>query len=514
MLGLMVAMLRQQILARLLLVAVALASVAGGGSYFLERRSIDQRVFAMALEESRGLAAHLDFLAEPRREDFEQVRSRITSHILAEHIDEGHFVSIEIYDLARHKVLEATHPGSGAVAQAVDAQHLTVGPGEQFAHAWLTVDGVSYVQVVAPLQVAGRTLAYFDGTYRVDPAAMRKMNRELAVSVLLVVLVVLVTATALYPIMLGLNGDLVRLSDDLAYANMGMLAALGSAVARRDRGTNAHNYRVTIYAIHLAKALGLSPEQVRGLIKGAFLHDVGKIGIADAILRKPGRLTPEETRVMRAHVRYGVEIVGKFEWLKDALDVVQCHHERVDGNGYPAGLQGDEIPIAARIFAVVDVFDALTTRRPYKAPIPLEETMRNLEAGRGRSFDPAVLDAFESLAPELHRSISGAEELQLVSTLDRLLVHYFPAPIGAPGDRGPLQLRTLGSGTATDIALTPAPVSSPVKLDYLSGTWSLQGRETGGEETLEPLPEDPFQEDPFQEDPLRGDPRRDDPFRR
>jgi putative nucleotidyltransferase with HDIG domain len=508
----MISSLRGKILARLLLVAVSLASIAGGGIYFLERRSIDQRVFALALEETRSLVGHLDFLAEPRQEDFDQVNRRIAAHVLAEHIDEGHFVAIEIYDLERKKVVEAIHPDFRVVEEAVDASHLTPRAGEQYAHAWMSVGGVSYVQVVAPLQVDRKTMAYFDGTYRVDPEAMRQMNRGLALSVLLVMLVVLATAMVLYPIMLRLNGNLLRLTDDLAYANMGMLAALGSAVARRDRGTNAHNYRVTIYAIHLARALGLSVEQIRGLVKGAFLHDVGKIGIADAILRKPARLTPEEILVMQAHVRYGVEMVGKFEWLKDAVDVVRSHHERFDGLGYPAGLRGEEIPISARIFAVVDVFDALTTRRPYKAPIPFEETMRHLEEGRGSHFDPDVLNAFESIAPELFRTSSGADELQLTRILDRLMVHYFPAPRGGHGPRGPLQLGLPSrvTGTASEVALTPFPfpVTAPTgeKLGYLSGTWSLEGTSRGQPPPREPSEEDTYQDDPFRDFPAGGDP--------
>jgi putative nucleotidyltransferase with HDIG domain len=485
-----------------LLVALALATIAGGAIYVLERRAIDQRIFSLALEESRGLATHVDFLSSPRGGDLEQARRQIKDHLLAEHIDEGHFVVIEIYDLARQKVVEAIHPNFTGVEQVVDARHHPVGTGEQLLHTWLSFGGVSYVEVFAPLRIDGQTRAYFEGTFRVDPEVMGKMNRELAVSVLLVVLVVFATAVVLYPIMLRLNRDLLRLSDDLAYANMGMLAALGSAVARRDRGTNAHNFRVTIYAIHLARALGLSHDHVRGLIKGAFLHDVGKIGIADNILRKPGRLTPEETDIMRAHVRYGVEIVGKFEWLKDALDVIRCHHERFDGKGYPAGLRGGEIPIAARIFSVVDVFDALSTHRPYKAPSSLEETMRYLEAGRGLSFDAEVLDAFEALAPELHRTVSGANEHEVARTLDRLLVQYFPSPEGFQAGRGPPRLRTIGP------AHTPAP--GHTNLDFLSGGWVLDWPTVKTEVSRD----DPFLEDPFRDDPFRDDPIRDDPFRK
>lgn len=455
--------LRRRILGRLLLVTVALAAIAGGAAYFLERRAIDRRVLALALDESRGLASHVEFLVTRQPADLEQARGQVTAHVLAEHIAEGHFVVIEIYDLARNLVIEATHPAFSDVELEADVERHADTLGERPAHNWLSSAGVSYVQVFAPLKVGGKTAAYFEGIFRVAPDAMARMNRELAWSVLLVVLVVFATAAVLFPLMLRLNRDLLRLSDDLAHANMGMLATLGSAVARRDRGTSAHNYRVTIYAIHLAQAVGLSHDQIRGLIKGAFLHDVGKIGIADAILRKPARLTAEETGVMQGHVRYGVEIVGKFGWLSDAMDVVRCHHERVDGSGYPAGLRAGEIPLAARVFAVVDVFDALTTRRPYKEPVSLEETMRILEEGRGRSFDPDVLDAFVSLAPGVHGAICGADELGLAKTLDRLLVRYFPAPASDHRGRGRPRLHPL----------TPEPGSA--ELDYLSGAWSIDG---------------------------------------
>ncbi len=508
MLRAMIASLRGKILARLLIVAVVLATIAGGGIYLLERRSIDQRIFALAREETRSLVGTLDFLSEPRRPDFDQVNGRIASHVLANHVDEAHFVAIEIYDLNHRKVVESVHPDYRAVAEAVGAQHLTPRAGEPYSHAWRTFRGDSYVQVLAPVQVAGKAVAYFGGIFRVDPETMRLANRGLALSVLLVVLVLLATAMVLYPVLLRLNRDLLRLTDDLAYANMGMVAALGSAVARRDRGTNAHNYRVTIYSIHLARVLGLSHERIRGVVKGAFLHDVGKIGIADAILRKPGPLTPKETTVMRAHVRYGVELVGKFEWLKDALEVVGSHHERVDGSGYPGGLKGEEIPLAARIFAVVDVFDALTTRRPYKEAIPFAETMRQIEEGRGSHFDPAVLDAFESLAPELHQIISGADELKLTRMLDRLLIHYFPAPSGAPASRGPMQLGipTKGVATSGELALTPAPVAGGQGLGYLSGVWSLEGASPRAEQDGDPLAGEPLDDDFFREYQVRDDP--------
>jgi putative nucleotidyltransferase with HDIG domain len=454
--------LRRRVLARLVLTTIALATLAGGAAYLAERYAVDQRILTLVLEESHGLAWHAQYLATRPPGELDAARDEVRAHLLTEHMAGGNFVVIELYDLAQRRMLEAVVPAFARVERAVDASHRAPGSPERVVQRWITVEGRPFVQVLAPLQLEGATVASLEGIYQVDPATMRRMNRELAWSVLVVVLVVLATGAVLYPAMLRLNGHLLRLSDDLAHANMGLLSALGSAVARRDRGTNAHNFRVTIYAIHLGRAVGLSDDQVRGLIKGAFLHDVGKIGITDAILRKPGRLTADESAVMRAHVRFGVEIVRKFEWLSDALDVVRCHHERVDGSGYPAGLRGTQIPITARVFTVVDVFDALTTRRPYKEPLGLEETLRTMEQGRGRIFDPEVLDAFLAIAPGLHRTISRTDEPQLARALDRLLALYFPARAGAHGGRGPPRL------TATPVPGEEEP------LEYLSGGWSLR----------------------------------------
>jgi putative nucleotidyltransferase with HDIG domain len=452
--------LRRKIWVRLAVISVLLAGVAGGSIFLFERTEIARRVRQLALEEARSLVDHAETLsrADPRLRD--SVREEIARHLLTDHVAKGHFAVIEIYDAARRKLVEVYDPAFAATREAADARQHAYLLGDAPEYERFTVGDVPYMRVVAPLQENGRIHAYFEGVYRVDPEALRTMNRGLLQTVVLVVLVVLAAAAVLYPVILRLNGDLLRLSEDLAHANMGMLAALGSAVAKRDRGTNSHNFRVTIYAIRLAEEVGLSRERIRGLIKGAFLHDVGKIAIADAILQKPGRLTADETDVMKAHVRHGVEIVGKFRWLEDALDVVRHHHEKVDGTGYPAGLRGDEIPVAARIFAIVDVFDALTTRRPYKEPAPLHEAVFALLAGKGSAFDPALLETFLALAPELHRTVCGAPEAQLVRILDRLLGRYFSDEEHRAG------------GVSRGRAALRAGVDS-AELDYLSGTWSL-----------------------------------------
>jgi putative nucleotidyltransferase with HDIG domain len=203
------------------------------------------------------------------------------------------------------------------------------------------------------------------------------------------------------------------------------MEVLGSAIAKRDSDTHLHNYRVTLYAIRLAEALNMNDEGIRNLIIGALLHDVGKIGIPDAILLKPARLTPDEFEIMKTHTQCGVEIIGKSLWLKNARDVIEYHHEKFNGCGYPKGLKGVEIPLNARIFAVVDVFDALTSRRPYKEPLPPTEAIAILRNGSGSHFDPALVESFIPIAASLHAKMSALPEESIETVLADLLTCYF-----------------------------------------------------------------------------------------
>ncbi len=212
----------------------------------------------------------------------------------------------------------------------------------------------------------------------------------------------------------------------MSHANITLLKVLGGAIAKRDSDTNAHNYRVTIYAICLAQALKLNKSQIRALIKGAFLHDVGKIGISDTILLKPGKLNDKEFKEMQRHVIYGVDIINNSEWLNDAVDVVKFHHEKFDGSGYFSSLVGKKIPLNARIFAIVDVFDALTSIRPYKKAFSYVESINLLRKGSGSHFDPELIQLFEQIAEEhyLQLKIIKTED-GLSKKLDLLMKDYF-----------------------------------------------------------------------------------------
>jgi PAS domain S-box-containing protein len=184
-------------------------------------------------------------------------------------------------------------------------------------------------------------------------------------------------------------------------AHESILRAMVAALELRDHETEGHTQRVTRLSVQLGEALGLEGEELRNLEHGALLHDIGKIGIPDAILHKPGPLTAPEWEVMRKHPQYAYDILAPLPHLSHALDVPYCHHERYDGSGYPRGLRGPEIPLAARIFAVVDVFDAMTTERPYRPALPEDYAVAHLKSHSGTHFDPVVIQAFCGMVESL-----------------------------------------------------------------------------------------------------------------
>jgi len=173
------------------------------------------------------------------------------------------------------------------------------------------------------------------------------------------------------------------------------LEALGAALDSRDVGTESHSRRVHGYSLALGREHGVPKDQLNDLAHGVLLHDIGKIGIPDAILLKPGPLTPEEWATMRTHPEIGKRLVEKIPFLLNAIPVIWCHHEKWDGSGYPQKLKGEEIPLFARIFSVVDAFDAMTFDRPYSKAIPLADAMAEIKRCAGAHFDPDVVRSFE-----------------------------------------------------------------------------------------------------------------------
>ncbi|MDC9823096.1 response regulator [Devosia sp. ZB163] len=192
---------------------------------------------------------------------------------------------------------------------------------------------------------------------------------------------------------------------------------LARAIEYRDGDTGGHVSRVALISSLIAGALGLSPERCRLIYLAAPLHDIGKIGIPDAVLGKPGKLTAEELTVMRQHVTIGARILekGSSELVRTAELIAQSHHERWDGTGYPGRIAGTDIPIEARIVAIADVFDALCSERPYKKAWPVEAAYREVASLSGTHFDPACVAAFERMWPEIEAQLVTSDPVRLVS---------------------------------------------------------------------------------------------------
>jgi putative nucleotidyltransferase with HDIG domain len=178
------------------------------------------------------------------------------------------------------------------------------------------------------------------------------------------------------------------------------LNALQAALDVRDQSAPGHCRRVSKLAVELAKRMGFAGDDLINIEHGALLHDIGKLGIPDAILMKPGPLTEEERKMIEQHPEIGCQIVGDIEFLKDAIPIIRHHHERYDGTGYPEGLKGDEIPILARLFTIVDAYDAQTNQRPYNTILSAQSSLEILRASQGTGFDPRVVEAFIEMIEE------------------------------------------------------------------------------------------------------------------
>jgi len=185
--------------------------------------------------------------------------------------------------------------------------------------------------------------------------------------------------------------DLERRNMELRLAYEATIEGWSRAMDLRDKETEGHTRRVTELTVQMARAMGLPEDRIVHIRRGALLHDIGKLGVPDHILLKTGPLTEEEWVIMRQHTTFAYEMLYPIEYLRPAIDIPYCHHERWDGKGYPRGLKGREIPLAARLFAPVDVWDAVTSDRPYRPAWPREKAIAALREGAGSHFDPEAV---------------------------------------------------------------------------------------------------------------------------
>jgi len=399
-------------------VSLLLAALSMPPVWWIARENAEDSVVSMAVEESRRLLRHDAFRPEG-------LQALPHAQAAARALVGGLFDIAEIYS-ADGVLLAEDMTTAGHTLEKDITPHGP--PAYQFPfYESQRLPGDRWVlRVFIPLRDDRQAIsAYLEGVRLVPDWQREQMRGEALRVALLVALAALLCGGALYPVMIRLFADNQRKTREVLESHISMMEALGRAIARRDSDTGAHNYRVAWIAATLAEAVGLHGSRMQSLIAGSFLHDVGKIGIPDAILLKPGRLSEDEMTVMRTHVDMGEEIVTGAGWLDGGREVVAGHHEKWDGTGYPRGLAGEDIPLVARIFALADVFDALCARRPYKEPLPLDGAMRIIEEGAGKHFDPHLVKVFSGLSAHIHQSIIDASEDEARSRLEVMVHKHF-----------------------------------------------------------------------------------------
>jgi putative nucleotidyltransferase with HDIG domain len=200
--------------------------------------------------------------------------------------------------------------------------------------------------------------------------------------------------------------QLLAALQQIEHSYEGTLQALGAAIDLRDHETAGHSKRVCRYSLEIARAMGWSDKQLGNLARGAYLHDIGKLGVRDGILLKPGPLTKEERKLMQQHVQIGFDLVKDIPFLADAAEIILSHHEHYDGGGYPRGLKGEEIALSARIFAVVDTLDAITSDRPYRRAASFDVASETIRRLSGSQLDPKVVSVFLNIPKETWPAIA------------------------------------------------------------------------------------------------------------
>jgi HD-GYP domain-containing protein (c-di-GMP phosphodiesterase class II) len=420
---------------RLLILAILISLAVGSFVFIREFKMLNDAIAERSRLGSELLKMRVQDIAQMSKAPWQTVVQTALDDlkIIAPKSSLGRFVWVSVRDPEDRELAQLTDPDFPERELLIDAANLQIAPKNNEKLSITPLSRIyprpSFSTLMLIEDNNGHLLGMIRGIYAIKPEVMSKFWSNIARSVGVSILIIILVSALHYPVIRRLLDGLSRLSIDLLDANLETVQGLGSAIAKRDSDTDAHNFRVTIYAVRLAESAGLDPSSIRTLIKGAFLHDVGKIGIRDNVLLKKGRLETDEFEIMKTHVQHGLDIVNKCRWLKDAGEVVGNHHEKFDGTGYLKGLKGEEIPLSARIFSIVDVFDALTSERPYKSAFSLDESVEILQKGKGSQFDPKLLELFGTIAPSLYDTYSH-HEAQARSELKRIVQDYFKGDIG------------------------------------------------------------------------------------
>lgn len=381
---------------------------------------------------AQEIKINVDKRFDKRETNKEISRAKVLQEDIRVIMNEVGLIMIAIFDEKKEKFLELTSDEE----RFADKIEVLDSDGERSEHYLLRskkinykyfkiLDNYHFMQISYPIYKSNKLLGYIEAVSYIEPALVARFKQNIFITIVTVFLTIVIFSLLIFPLIYFAYKKLNKHRLDLISSNIMTINTLGNAIALRDSDTNEHNYRVTLYGIKFAQSIDLDKKSIKVLIKGAFLHDVGKIGISDNILLKNGKLDEEEFEVMKTHVLKGVELVKDDSWLEDAKEVILNHHEKYDGSGYPNKTKGEEIPLTARIFAIVDVFDALTSKRPYKEPFSYEKSIEILKEGHNKHFDGDLLDSFVKISTKLYKETRLKQKEELKEELESLIKSYF-----------------------------------------------------------------------------------------
>lgn len=414
--------------ARIAMASLFLAFTCGFIAWYLALYNAERLTASLTVEATKQLVGENGPLYKTSK-----ITPEIASKAAKNLVTYGIFDSVEIFDpnwnrVATYQIRDGEH------SHPSNLEGIRIHENQSFAfESHKTKNGRLITNVVAPIKTEldnpnSQLLGYLDGMRVIPKSREHDFKLISYYSALAIALATLITGLTLFPILVNLNREKERKAEEVIESHILLMKSLGDAIAKRDSETGIHNYRVTWIAIRIAEEMGVDTNKIKPLIIGSLLHDVGKIAISDNILLKSGKLSTDEMQIMKTHVIHGEDIVKNMGWLHGAYDVVSGHHERWDGSGYPRGLRREAIPLAARIFAIADVFDALCNKRPYKPALSYSEAIAIIEKEYSAHFDPKVVKAFSNIAQSIYDRLEFLDDEQVHKLLNERIAYYFDIP--------------------------------------------------------------------------------------
>ncbi|MBF0264643.1 MAG: HD domain-containing protein [Gammaproteobacteria bacterium] len=408
---------------RITLISIFLAVITGLLGWYVTIEKFEDSIVNMGTEEAQRLISHHNHLQD-KYGDINKSMNEAARSLIG-----GLFDIAEIYNTDGVKLAEAL-TSAGEKIEHVIPSHSRNNFDDKPYESFHLPTGEWVLRIFVPLLEIEdnnhqQNLGYFEGVRIIPDWQDEQIHENSLLVSIIAIFASLFCGFLIYPIVVNLSNENEKKTLEVLDSHISMMEALGRAIAKRDSDTGIHNYRVAWIAAKIAETVGVKGSEMQSLIAGSFLHDVGKIGIKDEILLKPGKLDENEFEIMKTHVSQGEDIVKGLGWLNGANEIVSAHHEKFNGRGYPRGLKGEQIPLAARIFAIADVFDALSSKRPYKEPMPFEQVMEILEQDSGTHFDHELMEVFKPLAQEVANKLKNLNEESARALLEKMILKHF-----------------------------------------------------------------------------------------